>query len=513
MFGSRRTKSKGYALHAAGGALRASQGVVREPRVDVVVRWGLVGLLLWSVLAFGAVERGSYLVIELGVIVLLTLWGLGRIWTKPEADVSPVRLTPHASRLALPLLLFLGVGALQLLPLPEGILRLLSPEAARLYADFSASGGAGLEGVASSGAWSLAFDRHAALTELLRLGSYVGVFFLALVVLREPQDIRRLLHFLILAGVVLALVGLFQKATAPSALLWIREVTVGSPMGPFVNRNNFANYLGMLLPLALGAMFVPAWRPRRGLYALAAGVMAVGIVFSLSRAGVMGPLIMGGFVGVWLWFRGTRRRLASVGILAVALFLYLLHLGLGPVIERFAEMTAGDFLVREGRWTAWMTTLEMSSAFPAFGVGLGNFRWVFPLYMPLELGVGGFWTHAHNEYLELLAEAGIVGALPLLWFAWRYGKEALVKFRERRDPEVRALALGTGMGLGVMLLHCVVEFHLHIPANAILFAVLAALTWNVLSMPARKPPSPEATEPLTADDRAAELEEELGSRK
>lgn len=124
------------------------------------------------------------------------------------------------------------------------------------------------------------------------------------------------------------------------------------------------------------------------------------------------------------------------------------------------------------RSAIWSGTWTMIRAHPVLGVGLGAFETVYPIY---GRGDGtSLIQFAHNDYLQALADGGIVAAALAAWFI-------IVTFRgfvrgvRLRDPLLRALALGAGAGIFAILVHSLFDFNLQLPSNALLFLVLTAV--------------------------------------
>jgi O-antigen ligase len=145
--------------------------------------------------------------------------------------------------------------------------------------------------------------------------------------------------------------------------------------------------------------------------------------------------------------------------------------GIGATLRRFAL----DGLAREDRPRYWANTLEIIGDFPVFGTGLGTFASAYGAYeedSATELKV----SHAHNDYLEAAAELGLAGAGLLLALILSMAVRAFRAWRDRRNAQARGLALGGLASLAGAGLHAATDFHLRVPANAVLFAVVLSLT-------------------------------------
>lgn len=443
----------------------------------LVIQFGIIALLVFAPLAFGSVEVWARSVVELAVFGLAGLrlvgYGFGRNTT--AGLPGPV---------AVLLALFAGWALVQLAA-PTS----LYPRGTR-------------------GA--------------LVLGSaYVALFALVVSTVRTESEIRRLTLALIVTGFGVALFAILQKYAWNGKIYWLRTVAAGgSPTGPFVNRNHFAGYMEMLIPLAVGytvsefagapAMGDTAWRRfvdrlthersnRFVLLLFMTLVMSASLVLSLSRAGIVSFIAALVLIGAVLGLGRTAKRWALLPVaLAALLLISLAWFGLGPLIDRYRTlMDLPDDRSMTGRVAVWKDAVKIAEDHPYMGSGPGTFGAVFPEYKTVPDPV--FYEHAHNDYVQLLAETGTVGfglGLGTLGFL---GGFLLAGGRARRNPRARALLLGVATGMAAILIHGLSDFNFHIPANAALFAVLSGLAWN-LARPERPEP---ATAPASGGRRPA----------
>ena len=319
---------------------------------------------------------------------------------------------------------------------------------------------------------------------------------------------RRMLRLILAMGFVVASIGLIEQATWNGKLLWFFiPYDWGHPLmdatqtrAPFVNPDHFAGYLAMIFPLALASTVYPsivtASRPSltmRIVCAVASFVMFVAMVLSLSRAGwmsiVLGPAIM------FMLAAPSRRaddepallparvrgfRLA-LGTLAIGFALALVVVGPDArtaTRERFQSTLKGTDTFSE-RITAWQGGAHIVHDFPIVGIGLGDWPEIFARYQPppwTEL----FFSEAHNDYIQWIAETGLIGAVFLLWFAW-----AVVRELRSRRSSLAPLAVPVFAAIIAGLVSmCVIEsfdFDLRIPALAFLFAVMIGLAIRLTS--------------------------------
>ena len=169
--------------------------------------------------------------------------------------------------------------------------------------------------------------------------------------------------------------------------------------------------------------------------------------------------------------------IAIMSVIAAGIF----WIGADQVINRVTQgQAAGSAAGREtflsSRGWIWRDTFSMIRANPILGVGLGAYETAFPIYSESDGSLRV--PQAHNEYLQVAADAGIVGLLIALWFIVAIFRTVLRGVRSR-DPLLAGLALGSGGGIFAMLVHSMFDFNLQIPSNALLFLLLVAVASNV----------------------------------
>jgi O-antigen ligase/tetratricopeptide (TPR) repeat protein len=348
-------------------------------------------------------------------------------------------------------------------------------------------------------------------TAALKLIAYWCLFFLVLFYpfpryprpLGERRFCRRLLKIILIMGLAVGSIGLLEQAFWNGAILWLYvPYDWGQPqpgldsraLGPFVNPNHFAAYLNLILPLALaGALFQTFLSRRRNsgdsLRLLCFGAVSIlfsAVALSLSRGGWMGGFLAASMViwaallarwrgqsgrgGIWWRIPGALYVVLVLCIVAGSA-LYTAPTVPTAVSARLeATIEEPDFYSRIGYWR---DSLALIRDFPALGVGLGCFQDLFPRYQSPP------WTassvrEAHNDYLELLAEAGVAGLALLLWFCLAAGSRIYRGLRTL-PAEVLPVVVALIAGLFAMAFQELFDFALQIPANAVLFTILLAI--------------------------------------
>ena len=314
----------------------------------------------------------------------------------------------------------------------------------------------------------------------------------------------------------MALFGLVQYFTWNGRLYWLRPTEVTNPFGPFANHNHFAGYMELLIPIPIALTITRAVKTElRVLFGFAAIVMGMAAVLSLSRGGIISVAAGMLFLGV-MSLRLPRERAKATGTGSVSQtargcaryscshscrdFVYRRRSGHqsrdpGPADEwRLAE---GNVLLEQG-WV-WRDTIAMIRANPVLGVGLGAYETAFSTYTKSDGSLRV--PQAHNDYLQVVADCGVVGGLIAIWFIVLVFR-AVGRGARSRDPLYRGLALGSGAGLFGLLVHSLFDFNLQLPSNALLFLLLSAVAAHVGAAATKT----EGSTPTTFKRNSVELE-------
>jgi O-antigen ligase len=448
--------------------------------------YGLAALLLWSPLPAASVEEWSVFVIELAAAVLAAAYVL----TDPKPALNP-RLQPVLKVMRPVTAALFGFLALQVLPLPAALVRVLSPASYGFRAQYAPE-------FARMKFMTLSIAPGETLAAALFLAALFILGFLVLHTVVRGRQIRTLLAVLIGSGAFQALYGLFELSRSDPRILFYRKIfSPESVTGTFVNRNHFSGYLEMIVPLAIGLAVarmnmmtfgIKGFREKLLLWTskgilvnvlilAAAVVMSIAVVLSNSRSGLVtlaftvflffgfsvAAFSRSGFRQPWVG-KTVRTTFLCVTVLA-------LTVGVGSTIKRFAL----DDLLHEDRPQYWANTVRIVGDFPLFGTGLGTFESAYGAYEETSASEMRL-VHAHNDFLEYAAELGVVGALLLIGGVLYLVCSAYLVWRQRRNAQARALAMGGIVSLAAIGLHAVTDFNLHIPANMVLFTVVLCLT-------------------------------------
>jgi O-antigen ligase len=394
------------------------------------LRVGICALVVFAVAAHGGVEDWARAVIETGAGLLFLVWALWVYFNDQEQPVFSPLLPP------------LAVFSIIVL-----------------------------------GQWFF----HATVSsyntriELLLLLADLILLFLAVQAFRTLSDWRSFVWFGMGLGFVVSIFGVLQHLTFNGKLYWFREMHYGGiPFGPYANRNHFAGFVELVLPLALVPLVLGRVRRQRwavvGLFAV---VPLGALFFSASRGGIVSfGVELSVLALVMIWRRtAAKQLLAGAAVLLLAL-LMVSWLGVGQILQRFSSLQSLETTTGK-RASMRRDTWRIFLAHPLAGTGLGTLQIVFPPYETLY--DGRIVNHSHNDYLEALAETGLLGGLCCAWFLGVLLSQSLMRLRQLNHSFAGALQCSGLVACSGFLVHSLVDFNLHIPSNFLLFLLMAHL--------------------------------------
>jgi O-antigen ligase len=329
-------------------------------------------------------------------------------------------------------------------------------------------------------------------SELQLLTAFILLLFLATQAFRTTDDWRFFVWFIMSFGFLVAVFGILQQLTFNGKLYWFREMRYGGiPFGPYVNRNHFAGFAELVIPVALTPLVLGKVRRERW---FAVGLLALlplaALFLSASRGGIISLGAELGLLVLLLILRraGGKHVLAGATVLLFA-FMLVSWLGVRQILDRFSSMHSLE--VTSGKRASMrLDTWCIFREHPWTGTGLGTLQTVFPAYeTQYDAKVV---NHSHNDYLEALAETGIAGAACCAWFLGALSFHSLRRLLLQDKSFSAALHLSGLVACTGFLVHGLVDFNLHIPGNALLFFLMANLaTADIFSpalpVPARRP--------------------------
>lgn len=306
----------------------------------------------------------------------------------------------------------------------------------------------------------------------------------------------------VIAGLALAelLMRFLQLASGDSSPLYFGGIP-SQAYGTFANQNHFANFLALGLAAYIWLAWMalassrsvrylhPSARARRiALWAAGGVLLLLGIVMARSRGAWMAGLPAALLAFILALNAGSRTRTwrKSVLVASGALLLAVALVGSQFIVSRLnLHALDKDAMFR---LALTKTTLGGALQFLPWGAGWGTYRFVYPRFQPPS--INGAAIFAHDDYAQLLFEGGIFAVLLVAAFAVLAIGRALTLVRTaRRQQRLRREEMAAaicGLGLLGFLVHCLVEFNMHIPANAIVAALLAGVYLRPLPPPSQE---------------------------
>jgi O-antigen ligase len=431
--------------------------------LDATIFYGLVGVLVFVPLPYGSVEPWSQAVFECAVFVLGLLWclhaALNRTWAMPDL------------RLLLPLIALAVLATLQSLSWSQG-------------------------NVAGVGAvQALSADPFESWIFAMRVLALTAVGMMAVRFTHNSLRLTILVGAVIFIATASAAFGIVRLTMQHADGFVLRSLLMGGGFAQFINKNHFAFIIEPAMGLLMAMTLLRSDSGSRKLFYVSAIILLwAALVMSGSRGGVLAvsaEMIAAALIFIYsrksraaIEKNGTRRArsVVTVAITVAGILLVvtttMIWLGgdqLSTGVETATtEITTDASDIHEGarRRDIWRATMRMARAHPIAGAGLGGYWAEFPVYHDAS----GVLTpqQAHNDYLELLASGGLIGAAIFVWFTFALVQQCRKALRTFTGIQ-RVIACGSIIGIFGVALHSLVEFGLHITANALAFVILLAI--------------------------------------
>lgn len=422
---------------------RKPKELIREwlaAHMDAILLYSTFGLLMFGPLAFGAVEPWSTFIVEVGSVLLTLLW-LRKQWIEGE-------LTIQGNPLFLPMAVF-GVLILVQIALPG----------ASAY-------------------------RHDTISGALLYCAYAMLCFLSGQTLLRSSQARKIAMVLAVYGFAIAAFSLLQGVAPNGKLYWLRRPTMGGAIyGPYVNHNHYAGLMELLVPIPLVLSLSRVVGERERIAAgIASAIMVATVFLSTSRGGMIAIFVQLVVLAAILLrqrrFVGQKRsmRLAvNIAAFLVVLVSLLTWLGGRQLVSRVSSISTETHTELSGgmRVSIDRDAFRMFRIRPVLGWGLGTFPTVYPQFRSFYTNF--FVNEAHNDYLQLLCEMGLLGVGTMVWFQIVLYRRAIPKIKNWMSEVSGAVTLACILGTTGILVHSLLDFNLQIPANAALFYVFCTI--------------------------------------
>jgi O-antigen ligase len=337
--------------------------------------------------------------------------------------------------------------------------------------------------------------------------NYLFAFVLVLLLVTSERRGRVVVFTLVASALLQALLGIVLLSTKASYLAFFESMAHGAQTtGTFVHRNHLACYLYLGLSLGIGWMLGALQGSRKPLAAkqmlvgllrfmltprmvlrLLLVVLVIALVLTRSRMGnaafVAGLLALAAL----LWWRmPTLRKLVSVVVVSLLLVDVVIigqWVGLEKVVQRMEATAVAEDDRRgeetlEARLQPTVLSLPLIAQQPWFGHGGGTFYTVFTPYKSNDMLLRQlYFDHAHNDYIEILVDTGVVGLGLMLLVAGLTARRAWLQATPEATASTRGIAYAGWMAMACVAVHSVVDFSMQIPANALTFTTILALVW------------------------------------
>jgi len=433
-----------------------------DSRSRSIVAFILSAIPMLSVIAYGAVDSLALGVLFVVMAVVGLLW-LADAWRGGEFYFS-------SSALQIPLIGLIVIASVQLLPMGgnDEVAALLNVPPVR----------------------ALSLDPYSTRFFLILLIVYFLFFAAALAHIRGASQVKRTAATIVAFGTLIAFFGILQRLSMPESIYGLRPTPQAIPFGPFVNQHHFAALMQMTSGIALGLLFgAGVGRERKLMVGLGAGIMGMAVVFTGSRGGLIGYLCVVSFAAAASFVRGRRKRReeqeagdnSKRNLLVIAAAIGLVVLVLGSVLMlggqeslfRGIGLQAGQSDVTSGRLHFWSIAWKIFLEHPLIGAGFDAFGVAFTRFDTWN----GFYRveRAHNDYLQMLADGGILGFACVVAFVVIFFKKGISAIGNRSDKVLRSISTGAFAGCLGILVHSFFDFPLRTPANALFFLLLIAL--------------------------------------
>jgi O-antigen ligase len=406
----------------------------------------LCATIIFTTVAYGTVHQPVLAIFYVLIASMMVLWAIDGLKT------GTVRFNP--SLIQIPLLAAAVYAAIQAIPFGQ-------------IADAN-----GLSGIPRT----ISLDPFATQMSALHFFALFIFFAASLVFIDSATRIRKLVGVIAIFGFIYAFFAILQSVLSPGKIYGIYEVRFAVPFGSFVNRHNFAAYMEMTMSVPLGLLFAGAiTKDKRLLYLTAIALMGVALLLSGSRGGFVA--MVAEVILLIMLTTGASSRKALVmkvgfaGVLIAAIIVGSILVGGESSLTRIAE-TATSKDITTDRGHIWSVTMDVITHNLPLGAGFGALG---VAYTPYDSYSGlERVEQAHNDYLQVAADAGIVGiVIGMLFLFWLF--RLGLNTSKTENTYRRGVAIGALAGCFAILVHSIFDFVLHTTAISVLFITLMSL--------------------------------------
>lgn len=439
-----------------------------------------IGILILSPFPLGSNRPWAWSVLAAVSFVLLFIY----LFQYGRGKIRPPEITKEIKFVCFILCLWLLFQLMQIIPLPLEIVQKISP----LTIDVKQSLGINLNSLLA-----ISIDKTNSGYEFIKSAWYAAIFALTIFLVQSRDRLRNVLMAIVVTGVVQAVIGLtmafldqqfVRSSIDPN---YFSQVT-----GTFVNRNHFAGLMNMSIAAAIGLLIAVGLREKRRIHrdkhqhhwqsrmldwriylVLYLCVMLVAMLFSQSQGALLSfsAMIIIVMCSTLIMKVELKSFYNNYKIPIIVVFLIVVFSSAELLVSKFTSL---DTEVG-ARLQIWANTIKIVEDFWIAGVGTGNFQYIYPLYddgsVTLKI------HHAHNDFLELLAEQGVVGFSLLAIVILFWVKNILFVFLKSKSIKQNAYSIASLMAITGLLCHALVDFNFRIPSNVMYFFVFLAIAF------------------------------------
>jgi len=435
--------------------------------------------LIFAPLAFGTAEQWSLLILQIFIAASVFTFCLRK--TKSAEKLL------HVPGL-IPLLLLVGWMVVQIIPLPVGAVKFLSPETYQIYKP--------VYDLLEGNRWMpLSVHVKGTVLESIRITMYIFFYILTVQTLSQGDRLKRTVMICSWLAIGIGFIAILQMFSSPGKIYWLRSGPANAQqvVGPWIYRSQYCGYIELIAPLVLALslyyrpvvssgeslrMRIAAFFSKDGgnLYILLGFgllILASSTFISLSRGGIIAFSLSFLFFFVLLaWKEARYSSLFYVGIIS-CLILSVSWFGWDPIVQRFDSIINSSGEVDINRFPIWVNSWQIVKEFWLTGSGFGTFIAIFPNYRTLP--GSEIYDHAHNDYLELLTDGGIISFFLVSCFVIVIIRSGWQMLRRRRDRYSILLSIGALTGIVATLIHSISDFNLHNGAVGLYFFFICGL--------------------------------------
>lgn len=412
----------------------------------------LLFLIVFSPLFNGSVPLIPFSVVQFAIILLALIFLINLFFLEEKRFFYPETLVF--------ILIFAAIICIQLIPLPIAVIKLFSPKMAEIYSNYN------LNGTAESFR-TLTVYSYSTRYNLVNLLSLVLLFVISFNVVTSKKQLERIVVVTIIWAAILCFYGVVRR------YLILGKLGLTPSFSTFGNKNAFGAYMTIIAPLSAGYSLYVQPRSKKIIFSFISAFIAAVIFISLARAAAISVVIA--FVVLLFFSIQKKQNLSNKAMFLILfsfLFILLFIVGVSPVVANF--FNAGhSFGVR---LDILKDSLKMFKDYPIFGVGWGNFHYVFSQYRTF-IGRAEYYR-MHNELLQIVLETGILGGFFFLSFLFLTLKKIIQKTLTRHDPFTRNIVFSGIAGIIGLIIHSCSELDFHVPAIVVVLWIFLGIFYR-----------------------------------